>query len=56
MAIRTGHHVDVHARVERERSGLREVRGDAVVDELGDGVVVADDDAVESQAAGAASP
>ena len=42
------HHVDVDAGVQRQRGGLGGVGGDAVADELADGAVVAEDDAVEA--------
>jgi hypothetical protein len=48
-AIGIGHHVDVHSGVEREGGRLREVRGDAVVDQSANGVVVTDDDSTEAQ-------
>jgi hypothetical protein len=49
VTIGASHHIDIDARIERKRRGLREVRGNAVVDELPHRVVVADDDAVETQ-------
>ncbi len=49
--IRLGHHVDVDACIERQCCRLRQVDGNTVADEFADGVVVADEDACETQLA-----
>ena len=50
VGVGAGHQVDVDAGLEGESGGRRDVGGDAVRDQLGDGVVVADVDAVEAPA------
>ncbi len=51
LAIRARHHVDVDTRLQREHRCLDDVRGHAVLDQLANGVVVADDHAVETELA-----
>ncbi len=51
VAIGVGHHVDVDSRVERQCRCCRQVGRDSVTDELPDRVVVADEDAIETQLA-----
>ena len=49
MPIGIGHHIDVDARLERERGGLRQIRGDTVLDQFANGVVITHNNAVESE-------
>ena len=49
LYVRAARHVDIDAGVQRERRGLDEVRGHAMVEEFRDGVVVADQDALEAE-------
>ena len=42
LNVGAARHIDVDARVERERGGLDEVRRNAMIEQLRDGVVVAD--------------
>ena len=48
MLIGASHHVDVDTGLQRQGRGFREIGGDAMRDQFGDGVIVADDDAIET--------
>ena len=47
--VGVGHHVDVYSGLQRKRRRLREVSRDAVMDEFGDGVVIAHDHTLETE-------
>ncbi len=47
--IDAAHHVDVDARPQRERRRFDEIRRDAMLSQFGDGVVVADDNPIETK-------
>ena len=47
--IGAAHHVDVDARLQRERRRFDQIRRDAMLCQFGDGVVVADDNPIETK-------